>query len=225
MEKGCGFGELALIYNEKRSATISAVEACSTYTLDAIIFKKIIIHSSINKRNLQAGFLDQINLLSKLNFISNFFVAETLDRFQKLKLVDGLKEIEVEPGDVIIREGDQGEEFYIIEEGEVECLKLHEVSGKLGFMKVRTLESGSHFGELALINNEKRSLSVRAKSKCKLLRLDREAFTRILGSIEKNLAKDYGNEWQQRLQKMQERRNNSQTFDKNFIEIQELMKS
>jgi CRP-like cAMP-binding protein len=92
-------------------------------------------------------------------------------------------------------------------------------------MKVRTLESGSHFGELALINNEKRSLSVRAKSKCKLLRLDREAFTRILGSIEKNLAKDYGNEWQQRLQKMQERRNNSQTFDNNFIEIQELMKT
>jgi CRP-like cAMP-binding protein len=48
-----------------------------------------------------------------------------LDKFQKLKLVDGLKEIEVEPGEVIIREGDQGEEFYIIEEGEVECLKLH----------------------------------------------------------------------------------------------------
>jgi len=69
------------------------------------------------------------------------------------------------------------------------------VNGRRGFVKVRTLIAGEHFGELALINNEKRSLSVRAKTKCLLLKLDREAFTRILGSIEKNLAKDYDNEF------------------------------
>jgi CRP-like cAMP-binding protein len=51
------------------------------------------------------------------------------------------------------------------------------------------------FGELALINNEPRSLSIRVKSDtCKLLKLDRDAFTRILGSIEQHLKKDYDNE-------------------------------
>ena len=51
-------------------------------------------------------------------------------------------------------------------------------------MHVRTLGTSEHFGELALINNDKRSLSVRVKSdKVSLLRLDRDAFTRILGSI------------------------------------------
>jgi CRP-like cAMP-binding protein len=62
----------------------------------------------------------------------------------------------------------------------------------MGLLLVRTLGEGEHFGELALINNEKRSLSVRVKSlKCRLLRLDRETFTRILGSIQNYLKKDY----------------------------------
>jgi len=62
----------------------------------------------------------------------------------------------------------------------------------MGLLHVRTLGEGEHFGELALINNDKRSLSVRVKSqKCRLLRLDRETFTRILGSIQNHLKKDY----------------------------------
>lgn len=59
-------------------------------------------------------------------------------------------------------------------------------------MFVRKLKRGDHFGELALINNKNRSLSIRTSSlECKLLKLDRETFTRVLGSIEKNLKKDY----------------------------------
>lgn len=57
---------------------------------------------------------------------------------------------------------------------------------------VRTIGAGGHFGELALINNAERSLSVRVTSqKCKLLSLDKDTFTRILGDIEKYLKKDY----------------------------------
>jgi len=122
-------------------------------------------------------------------------ITASLDKFQKLRLVDGLTKANAIKGQFIIKEGDVGEEFYIIEEGEVECLKLHNKEGKIGFVKVRTLVIGEHFRELALINNMKRSLSIRAKTDCRLLRLDRESFTRILGSIEKNLAKDYGNEF------------------------------
>jgi len=86
-------------------------------------------------------------------------------------------------GEFIIKEGNPGDEFYIIESGEVDCLKLYTVNGKRGFVLVRTLTSGDHFGELALITNEKRSLSVRAKTDCKVLMLDRETFARIMGSI------------------------------------------
>lgn len=88
-------------------------------------------------------------------------------------------------------------------------------------MHVRTLGTGEHFGELALINNDKRSLSVRVKSdKTSLLRLDRDAFTRILGSIENHLMKDYNRDFDEKLQLVKDqKRNFSQTFNKNEFEV------
>jgi len=88
---------------------------------------------------------------------------------------------------------------------------------------VRELKAGDHFGELALINNEKRSLSIRVVSnKCKLLKLDRETFIRILGSIREHLKKDYNKEFDSKMEAMKhDRRTLSQTFDKElFSEIQ-----
>jgi CRP-like cAMP-binding protein len=43
MSMGAGFGELALIYNDKRSATIIASEECETFVLDGVLFKQMII--------------------------------------------------------------------------------------------------------------------------------------------------------------------------------------
>ena len=110
-------------------------------------------------------------------------------------MIDGLKIDNVNPGEFIIKEGTPGDEFYIIETGEVECLKLYTLKDKKGFVMVRALGPGDHFGELALITNEKRSLSIRAKIATKVLKLDRAAFTRILGSIQGKLRKDYDKEF------------------------------
>ena len=72
MGAGSGFGELALLYNDKRSATIEAVDDCETYTLDGTIFKTLIIKSSIEKRSRKANFLDQIKLFGKSCFLLTF---------------------------------------------------------------------------------------------------------------------------------------------------------
>jgi hypothetical protein len=56
-----------LLYNDKRSATIEAVDNCETYTLDGYIFKTIIIKSSIQKRSMKADFLEKIKLFDKLD--------------------------------------------------------------------------------------------------------------------------------------------------------------
>ena len=47
-----------------------------------------------------------------------------IDRYQKLKLIDGLKAAKYQAGDFIINEGEKGDDFYIIEKGEVECGKV-----------------------------------------------------------------------------------------------------
>lgn len=87
MGAGSGFGELALLYNDKRSATIEAIETCETYTLDGTIFKTVIIKSSIQKRSLQAGFLNDIKLFGKYIFIfSNLFSYRCSRQVPKIEI-------------------------------------------------------------------------------------------------------------------------------------------
>ena len=56
--------------------------------------------------------------------------------------------------------------------------------------KVKEYGSGDYFGELALLSNEPRAASIIAKTDCKLLSLDRLAFKRLLGPIEKILKRN-----------------------------------
>jgi len=65
MEEGVGFGEIALIYNDKRTATIIADGDCQTYQLDGALFKSIIVQTSIEKRKKLVSILDDIKLFGK----------------------------------------------------------------------------------------------------------------------------------------------------------------
>ena len=66
MNPGVGFGEIALIYNDKRSATIQSIEdKCLTYVLDGNLFKTIIIKTSQEKRQLALSNLNQIKIFGK----------------------------------------------------------------------------------------------------------------------------------------------------------------
>ena len=176
---GIGFGEIALMYGDKRTATVRAASECTVWELDGRVFKSIIVNAVVKRRNLEVGYLDNVELLAKL------------DRYEKLKLLDGLEAMYFAKNQNILHEGEEGNYFYIIEEGEVECYKGKGDSE----LHVRTLGAGAHFGEIALIKGDTRSLSIRAiAEKTKVLALNREAFTRILGSIEKYLKKDYSQE-------------------------------
>ena len=69
MGPGSGFGELALLYNDKRSATIEAVDDCEAYSLDGSIFKTIIIKSSIEKEVYKLDFQIKLSFsILSINF-------------------------------------------------------------------------------------------------------------------------------------------------------------
>ena len=127
-----------------------------------------------------------------------------MERYDKLKLLDGLEAKRFLKGDIVLKEGDEADNFYIIEEGVVECLK-NEEDPSLPKIHVRDLQKGEHFGELALINNGKRTLSVVVKSdNCKLLALGRDTFNRILGNINRFLKKDYEGKFDKEFEKTHE---------------------
>jgi cAMP-dependent protein kinase regulator len=180
-----GFGEIALLYNDKRTASITAIDDCETWVLSGDVFKQIIAINSIRRRNISLEYLDKVELF------------KPLEQYEKLKLIDGLKVINAAAGDFIFHQGDTGDHFYIIEEGTIECgFEKEQPDGTNSFDIVRTLSQGDHFGEIALINGVRRTLAVRSglDSTTQLLSLTRQTFTRILGSIKQYLKEDYGDD-------------------------------
>ena len=67
-------------------------------------------------------FLNSTELFGKYFLVSNLFFIDPLDKYQKMKLIDGLQEIDMVYGEFVFHQGDEGHEFYIIEKGMVECL-------------------------------------------------------------------------------------------------------
>lgn len=76
--------------------------------------------------------------------------------------------VDVPVGEAIIREGEVGDRFYVLESGSVTVEQRGTVIARLG--------PGSSFGELALVRDIPRTASVVAATDARLLALDREAF-------------------------------------------------
>lgn len=102
----------------------------------------------------------------------NNTLLRSCDEEQRSAIFDAMFEKDVVEGDIIMNQGDIGDNFYVIDEGEVEVL----VSGQ----HVTNIGENDTFGELALIHGRTRAATVRALTKCKLWAIDRESYRRIL---------------------------------------------
>ena len=92
------------------------------------------------------------------------------------EMAQGLEEARFRPGDVIVREGDPADRFYIIESGQVEATK----SAAEGDVHVRTMGAGEYFGEVGLLATRTRTATVRAVSEVRVLSLDRARFQALV---------------------------------------------
>lgn len=91
-----------------------------------------------------------------------------------------LEDIEVNPGDEIIKQGDPGDYFYIIKSGR--CLVTRRMPGQDNDIKLAELEAGTSFGEEALISDAERNATVVMLSKGVLSRLSKEQFLELLNA-------------------------------------------
>ncbi|KAJ4299165.1 hypothetical protein N0V90_004409 [Kalmusia sp. IMI 367209] len=163
---GGSFGELALMYNAPRAATVVSAEQSHLWALDRVTFRRILMDSAFQRRRMYEGFLEEVPLLASLT------------PYERSKIADALETKKFPPGTSIIKEGDVGESFYILESGEAEVYKR-------GTDKpVHRYGKGDYFGELALLNDAPRAASVVSTTEVKVATLGKNGFQRLLGPVE-----------------------------------------
>jgi cAMP-dependent protein kinase regulator len=167
---GDAFGELALLYNVPRAASIKATSEAICWVLDRDCFNHIVKEAARKKRETYESFLASVKLFKEI------------DDYERSQMADALQTIEYESGEYVIHEGEWGDVFYIVEEGQAVATKTL-VPGKAP-EEVLKYEPGGYFGELALLKGAPRAANVIATSHLKCAIMDRRAFKRLLGPLE-----------------------------------------
>ncbi|KAI0332425.1 protein kinase A regulatory subunit [Cubamyces sp. BRFM 1775] len=186
--EGNSFGELALMYGHPRAATVLAIEPSTLWSLDRITFRTIILKAAHRRRTMYEQFLSSVPLLA------------SLEPEERSKIADALVSRVYEDGDAVVRQGEMGDSFFFVEEGNAVVTKTNRdgVSEEVGRYK-----KGDYFGELSLLCLQPRAATVSAvvrtdpsAPRLKVAVLDAHAFTRLLGPLrdimERNAGQSYG---------------------------------
>jgi len=167
--RGDYFGEAALLTNENRNATIRALTPVETLELDKKQFNRF-----LRKHFRREGTTrDQFQHLSMLREIPIF---DQFDASQLISIAEIMERVKFERRKVIFKQGETGDSFYIVESGKVNV----KIDGSVR----TTLETGEHFGEIALIMDCPRTATVIAQQTTILLRLRSNDFQKFLQSFD-----------------------------------------
>ena len=174
LKNGDSFGELALMYFAPRAATIAATVPTTLWAMDRVTFRSMLFEKASSKRTQYKEFLNKVPLL------------DPMESYEKEKIADVLEPANFEDGEKAITEGEEGDAFYIVVEGNAVATKLIGEEEK----EVKTYAPGDFFGELALMSDQPRAASVVAKGELKCAKLGRQAFTRLVGACSDILARN-----------------------------------
>jgi len=173
-EPGDVFGELALLYNCPRAASVTAKGDCVCWQLDRESFNHIVKDAAVKRRTKYDTFLSQVSLISNIS------------PYERSQIADALVQETFKKGDSIVRQDEPGDKFYIVEEG----ILYAEKNGS----RVMEYRKGDYFGELALLKNQPRAASVTVQSdEAKILGMSRQSFCKMLGPLQSLLARQADN--------------------------------
>jgi cGMP-dependent protein kinase len=166
---GTGFGELALLYNCPRAATIRASENCVLWEISSTAYKGLQLKQQQEAHSLKMASLRNVTIGKKT-------LGEILSIGDLESMALAVKTKSFPKGDVIIRQGEQGDVFYVITKGEVTVLKNKQ--------KVASVGVNGFFGEKALLSSDSRAATCAAETDVECLTLLRDDFVLLLGNFE-----------------------------------------
>ncbi|XP_014217289.1 cGMP-dependent protein kinase 1-like [Copidosoma floridanum] len=172
LSAGKVLGELAILYNCKRTATITAATHCRMWAIDRPCFQTIMMRTAMTKQTEYTDFLKSVPIFKNVP-------DETL-----IKLSDVLEECYYKNGEYIIRQGARGDTFFIISKGQVKVTLKEPDSVEEQY--IRTLTRGDFFGEKALQGDDLRTANIIADDPDGVgcLVIDRETFNQLISSLD-----------------------------------------
>ncbi|XP_076105359.1 cAMP-dependent protein kinase type II regulatory subunit-like isoform X1 [Mytilus galloprovincialis] len=163
------FGELALMYNMPRAATIVATTEGTLWAMDRQTFRRIVLKTAFNKRKMYEQLIEGVPVL------------KALEIYERQNVADALFSKTFEEGSCIIKQGDDADCMYFIEDGECRVTVTNKADPSGEEVEVKRYNKGGYFGELALVTHKPRAASVYAVGRVKVAVLDVQAFERLLG--------------------------------------------
>ncbi|XP_042173157.1 cAMP-dependent protein kinase type I-alpha regulatory subunit-like isoform X1 [Oncorhynchus tshawytscha] len=127
---------------------------------------------SANHASLQVIPKDYKTMAALAKAIEKNVLFAHLDDNERSDIFDAMFSVTYITGETVIQQGDEGDNFYVIDQGEMDVYVNNEWVTNIG--------EGGSFGELALIYGTPRAATVRAKSNVKLWGIDRDSYRRIL---------------------------------------------
>jgi serine/threonine protein kinase len=173
LKAGDYFGEMALMLNDTRHANCLAVGKVRCLTLERQKFALLLgsVQDVLAKR-MRVRILQSVPLLAKLS------------EAKLIKLSSVMRVQSFSDGAYIIRQGEGGSRFYIINEGEVRCTRLVAANKEEELIRLTAQE---FFGERALITNEARKANVIACGPVECLVLERSSFQSLLADVQEDI--------------------------------------
>jgi len=172
LRPGDSFGEMALLEDGTRTATVRASGDVEVFRLERAIFRALVgAHPDLRTH---------IELQVKHRHLSNFFRLYApfarLPAEAQRTLVAELKPVTAAPGQLVIQQGDEPGPMFIVEDGRLRVFV--EEDGRRRY--IRYLRKGDFFGEMSLFKGIERTATVEAVSDCTLLALAPETFQRLI---------------------------------------------
>jgi len=194
LKGGDYFGETALFVNVNRTSTVRTESKSLFVVVEKRTFENFCKVCPQIREKLTSVMKQR--MVSKLSSLGIPFLVGIPT--ESMRSLTSLVEIhEIQNDEVIFREGDPGDRFYIIVHGQVKVEKdeqseksekIEEHDNDTHSKRLGVLNAGNYFGEMALVSDLPRSATVTALGRGVLLSVDKESFRTIFASNSNALA-------------------------------------
>ncbi len=156
------FDGSAMCGDESMALTMALLAAAVVHASGAVA-------SDMSSDHPHLGLIDQGDIVA--SFLNIEIPLQSLSRLPLLS-IGGYRRLQVRSGEIVFRQGEQADHFFVVESGELEAL----IEGKV----VLRFVAGDHFGEIALLGGWRRAATVRASEPSVLWALGSTTFSEVL---------------------------------------------